>query len=34
MSNPYRTGNVTQIVNLEITNPDLAKQLKQEASAG
>ena len=34
MVNPYRTGNMTQIVNLELTNPDLAKQLKQEASAG
>ena len=34
MNNPYLTGNMTQIVNLEMSNPDLANQLKQEASAG
>lgn len=34
MVNPYRTGNLTQALQLEITNPELAKQLKQEASAG
>ena len=33
MANPYRTGNLTEAMKLEVTNPDLAKQLKAEASA-
>ena len=31
MANPYRTGNLTEALKLEATNPDLAKQLKAEA---
>ena len=34
MTNPYRTGNLTEAMKLEVTNPDLAKQLKAEAKAG
>ena len=33
-SNPYRTGNLTEAMKLEVSNPDLAKQLKAEAKAG
>ena len=34
MTNPYRTGNLTEAMRLEVTNPELAKQLKAEAKAG
>lgn len=34
MSNPYRTGNLTEALQLEATNPDLAKALKAEAARG
>jgi len=34
MTNPYRTGNLTEALMLESTNPDLAKQLKAEALRG
>lgn len=33
MTNPYRTGNLTEAMKLEVTNPELAKQLKSEALA-
>ena len=33
-SNPYRTGNLTEAMKLEVTNPDLAARLKAEAKAG
>ena len=34
MSNPYRTGNFTEAMQLESSNPELAKQLKAEALSG
>lgn len=34
MSNPYRSGNLTERMALEAKNPELAKQLKAEASRG
>ena len=34
MSNPYRTGNLTEAMALEISNPELAKSLKAEALRG
>lgn len=34
MSNPYRTLNFTEAMQLEIKNPELAKQLKAEALRG
>ena len=34
MTNPYRTGNLTEAMKLEVSNPDLAKQLRAEAKAG
>jgi hypothetical protein len=34
MTNPYRTGNLTEAMALEITNPELAKSLKAEALRG
>ena len=34
MENPYRTGNLTAAVRLEVENPELAKTLKREASRG
>ena len=33
MANPYRTGNLTEAMKLEVTNAELAKQLKAEALA-
>lgn len=32
MSNPYRTGNLTEALRLEVENPELAKALKAEAN--
>ena len=32
MSNPYRNGNLTEALRIEVENPDLAKALKAEAS--
>ena len=34
MTNPYRTGNFTEVMKLEASNPELAKQLKAEALSG
>lgn len=34
MSNPYKTGNMTEALKLEVTNPELAKALRSEATAG
>ena len=34
MKNPYRTGNMTEALKLEIENPELAKVLKAEAQRG
>ena len=34
MANPYRTRNFTEAMQLEATNPELAKQLKAEALSG
>lgn len=34
MSNPYKTGNLTEILALEVENPELAKALKAEAHRG
>lgn len=34
MSNPYRSGNLTEALQLEATNPELAKALKAEAMRG
>lgn len=34
MTNPYRTGNLTEALMLEASNPDLAKALKAEAQRG
>jgi len=34
MTNPYRTGNLTEAMALEISNPELAKSLKAEALRG
>ena len=34
MNNPYRTGNLTEAMKLEVSNPDLAKALKAEALRG
>ena len=34
MDNPYRTGNLTQALQLEAQNPELAKALKAEALRG
>ena len=34
MSNPYRNGNLTEALQLEVTNPELAKALKAEAMRG
>jgi len=34
MTNPYRTGNLTEALMLEASNPELAKQLKAEAMRG
>ena len=33
MSNPYLTGNFTEIVKLETEQPELAKRLKQQAKS-
>jgi hypothetical protein len=30
--NPYRNGNLTEALRLEVENPDLAKALKTEAN--
>ena len=32
--NPYRGGNLTEVLRLEVENPDLAKALKAEAAKG
>lgn len=34
MTNPYRTKNFTEVIKLEASNPELAKQLKAEALRG
>ena len=34
MNNPYRTGNLTEALQLETSNPELAKALKAEAARG
>ena len=34
MDNPYRSGNLTEAMKLEVANPELAKQLKAEAARG
>lgn len=34
MNNPYRSGNLTEAMKLEATNPELAKALKAEAMRG
>ena len=34
MSNPYKTGNLTERIRLEVENPDLAMALKAEAQRG
>ena len=34
MSNPYTSGNFTEAMKLEMSNPELAKQLKAEALSG
>lgn len=34
MTNPYRTRDFTEALKLEVTNPELAKQLKAEAKSG
>lgn len=34
MTNPYRTGNLTEALQLEVTNPELARTLKAEAARG
>lgn len=34
MTNPYRTGNLTEAMQLEATNPELARSLKAEAMRG
>ena len=34
MTNPYKTGNMTEAIKLEVDNPELAKVLKAEASRG
>ena len=34
MNNPYRSGNLTEAMKLEATNPELAKALKAEAARG
>ena len=34
MTNPYKTGNMTEAIKLEVENPELAKVLKAEASRG
>lgn len=34
INNPYRTGNLTEALQLEATNPELAKALKAEAMRG
>lgn len=34
MSNPYRDGNLTEAMALEVTNPELARALKAEAQRG
>lgn len=34
MSNPYKTGNLTERIALEVENPELAKLLKAEAQRG
>ncbi len=34
MTNPYRTGNFTEVMKLEASNSELAKQLKAEALSG
>lgn len=34
MTNPYRTGNLTEAMALEVSNPELAKSLKAEALRG
>lgn len=34
MDNPYRTGNLTAALRLEVENPELAKALKAEATRG
>ena len=34
MKNPYRTGNMTEALQLEVENPELAKVLKAEAQRG
>ncbi len=32
--NPYKTGNLTEIISLEVDNPELARALKAEAQRG
>lgn len=34
VTNPYRTGNLTEALRLEISNPELAQALKAEAARG
>lgn len=34
MSNPYRSGNLTEAMQLEMSNPELARALKAEAARG
>lgn len=34
MDNPYKTGNLTEIISLEVENPELARALKAEAQRG
>jgi hypothetical protein len=34
MANPYKAGNLTEIITLEVENPELAKALKAEAQRG
>ena len=34
LDNPYKTGNLTEIISLEVENPELARALKAEAQRG
>jgi hypothetical protein len=34
MDNPYRNGNLTEALRLEMSNPELARALKAEAARG
>tara|TARA_R100001082_G_C4364200_1_gene160985 strand:- start:89 stop:856 length:768 start_codon:yes stop_codon:yes gene_type:complete len=34
MTNPYKTGNMTEAIKLEVENPELARVLKAEATRG